>query len=143
MQRVSGFQGELAFDLQHGNGSGDRIHVHQSDGAGCGCHALHQFLIGIDHNDGWMICPAVVGGGDQVVNLIFRKRIDFFQRQFHLRCGGVASEEGDGLALRPVIGLAFSDLDQIGHADVSDAVGFVGDERQVSGQRHHVHTRNH
>ena len=137
MQQVAGLEGELACDFDDCDAAIDGINIDHADSAGEGRDLVDEFFIGGDDQDRGVVGASVIGGNDEAVDLALGHGINLFQNQLHFGRGWGAHDEGDGLAIRPMIVLGFADFDQIGDGHGGDGVGFIGDEREIArrGQR--------
>jgi len=100
----------------------DGVNVHDSDGAGDGCDFVDEVFVGGGDHDGGMAGASAIGGSDQIFYFTFGKFIDLFQEQFHFRRRRRTHDEDHGLAVGPVPGLAFADLEQVGYGDGGDGI---------------------
>lgn len=135
MKQVSGFERQLAGDFYDGDAAVDGVDIDHSDGSGNGCDFVDQVFVGVGNDDGGMAEASVIGGGDEFFDLLLGQFINFFEDDFHFGRRGGAHNKGDRFAIGPVIGLSFTDFDQIGQGDAGDRIGLVGNDGEVAGGR--------
>jgi hypothetical protein len=135
MQQVTRFQGKFACDLDHRHTAVDGVNIHHANGSREGCHLVHKLFVGSRDHDGGMVEASAIGADDKTADLALRHAINLFQDRLHCGHGRGAHNEGDGLAIRPAIGLRFANLDQLSERDGTDRIGFVGNQGKIPRRR--------
>lgn len=132
VKQVAGFEGEFAADFYDGDAAVDGVDVNEADGAGERGDLIDQIFIGGDDQDGGVVGTSMIGVDDEAGDLALGHAVNFFENHFHIGGSGGAHDEGDGLAIGPVRGLRFAELDQVGDGDGANGIGFVGNHRDVA-----------